>query len=252
MAQYKNGKIYKLISPSGLTYIGSTCQTLNQRLAGHRCNYERWKNSKGNYVTSFLIFEEDSGSAQIQLIEEFPCKSKQELHEREGYYIKNTNCVNMVIAGRSEKQYFIDNADRIRERKKVYVQINKDKTQQYQKEYRSKTENKLRMLQQIASNREKYPDKFHKRDKERYERNKETMKIHQKTYYQKNKEKIKLTRGRKVYCVCGKTYTKSNKCYHYRTPHHRRYQVFLDSVAKTDKAFHDMITETYNIFNEML
>lgn len=41
MPDYSKGKIYKIWSPStGLTYIGSTIQTLSNRLSGHRVKHK--------------------------------------------------------------------------------------------------------------------------------------------------------------------------------------------------------------------
>ena len=56
--------------------------------------------------------------SEIVLIEEYPCNFKSELHERETYWIKQTECVNKNYPNRSTKQYYIDNKDRISEQQK--------------------------------------------------------------------------------------------------------------------------------------
>jgi hypothetical protein len=42
-------------------------------------------------MTSFKILK--YGNYQIQLVENYPCKNSKELHAREKYYIKKTNCI---------------------------------------------------------------------------------------------------------------------------------------------------------------
>ena len=43
MVRYHNAKIYKLVSnKNGLTYIGSTCLTLPQRISQHHRDYKQY------------------------------------------------------------------------------------------------------------------------------------------------------------------------------------------------------------------
>lgn len=56
--KYKNGKIYKIVdNTSDKYYIGSTTQTLTERLTQHEKNFKMYKNSKYNYVSSFEILQ---------------------------------------------------------------------------------------------------------------------------------------------------------------------------------------------------
>ena len=58
MPDYSKSKIYKIIcNITGLVYIGSTCQTLTQRLQDHLRCYRRVLNKKCHYVSSFKIIE---------------------------------------------------------------------------------------------------------------------------------------------------------------------------------------------------
>lgn len=85
MVNYKEGKIYK-ITGNGLTYIGSTTETLNRRLTKHK-QYIKDK----RYCSSSKVF--GSGDEKIELIELYPCENKQELIEREQYWCNMiTNC----------------------------------------------------------------------------------------------------------------------------------------------------------------
>ena len=51
------------------------------------------KNIKHGYISSFKCFEGEN-IYNIILLENFPCNNKNELLKREGYYIKNLDCVN--------------------------------------------------------------------------------------------------------------------------------------------------------------
>jgi predicted GIY-YIG superfamily endonuclease len=85
MTNYKNGKIYKITS-QGKIYIGSTTQSLSQRLGGHK------KDNKS--ITSLYHFVYNT-DCQITLIELYPCNSREELLMRERYHIdQNPNCIN--------------------------------------------------------------------------------------------------------------------------------------------------------------
>ena len=124
---YKLGKIYKIISDQTKDiYIGSTCEpTLARRIFQHRVGYKRFLNGKSNYVTSYEILKYDD--AQIILLENWPCNNKDELHQRERYWIENTqNYVNKYIPYKSvdEKKDFFKNY--YTQNKKAYNEYYKD------------------------------------------------------------------------------------------------------------------------------
>lgn len=119
---YQLSKIYKMESPSGLIYIGSTSEpTLARRLAGHKRAYNMCKaGNKSRYVSSCKLFEEDEDNVLIYLIENFPCNNKDELRAREGFYIKQYNCVNIKLAGRTQKIWKQENKKKISDHGKIY------------------------------------------------------------------------------------------------------------------------------------
>lgn len=110
-------------------YIGSTCQSLSMRMGGHRKNFKAYNNQKSNYVSSFEILKFDD--AYIELIENYPCLTKDELHKREGEHIRANECVNKVIPGRSDKEYYQDNKEKYKE----YRQDNNDIIKEYNIQY---------------------------------------------------------------------------------------------------------------------
>jgi len=121
MPNYQNGRIY-LIRGGNEVYYGSTTQPLSVRMAKHRSKYKNNKN-KCKSVVLFLKFGVDNCS--IELVEAFPCNSREELHAREGHWIRNNPCVNMCIPGRTPAEYYEDNHEKIIERNTKHYEANK-------------------------------------------------------------------------------------------------------------------------------
>tara|TARA_R100000951_G_scaffold100344_1_gene91118 strand:+ start:92 stop:685 length:594 start_codon:yes stop_codon:yes gene_type:complete len=166
MPNYQNGKIYELIDLSNnKKYYGSTVQTLKQRKTKHVANYKLYLNKKTNYVSSFEIIK--NNNYEIYLIENFPCNSRTELEAREGYYIRNNNCVNKCIVGRTQKEYRQDNKEKI----KQYKIDNKEKIKEFNKQYHNDNKEILNL-----------------KNKQYSINNKEKIKQYQKQYRINNKE----------------------------------------------------------------
>ena len=105
--KHSQGKIYKICDNAYTRiYYGSTTQALCKRISEHRSEYKRYKNGKGKeyYKSVFIIFDEFGlENCKIELVELFPCENKNQLHQKEGEYIKNNQCVNKNIAGQCVK-----------------------------------------------------------------------------------------------------------------------------------------------------
>ena len=156
---YQNGKIYKITAnineDDGDIYIGSTTQSLSKRMAAHRNNYKRWKNAKTeNKTSSILIFEKYTvENCRIELVELFPCETKEQLYAREGFYIKNKQCVNKIVPLRTVKEFYQDNREQIAETHKKYYQDNKEQKLEYQKQlYQTNKEQILEQKKQYQQN----------------------------------------------------------------------------------------------------
>ena len=120
MVNYKEGKIYKIISNQTTDiYIGSTVSTLTKRLSRHK---------KGDSSSCEICKYDD---VKIILIEKYPCNDKDELRMREQYHIDNTDCINKRKAFRTEKdkaEYKQDKVKYSREwNKKNYNRLKEDK-----------------------------------------------------------------------------------------------------------------------------
>ena len=98
VVDYSLGKVYSIKSKKTKNvYIGSTCKELCVRFTQHKSTYNRFVNKiiKKMGITSGKIFEYGVDDAYIELIENYPCKSRVELLKREGEIIKSMKkCVN--------------------------------------------------------------------------------------------------------------------------------------------------------------
>ena len=107
-----------------MVYYGSTTQPLCKRISEHRSRYKRYKNGKEYYKSVFIIFDEFGlENCKIELVELFPCENKNQLHQKEGEYIKNNECVNKNIAGRTLKEYYEDHKEQKLKYQKEYNKI---------------------------------------------------------------------------------------------------------------------------------
>ena len=106
-------KIYKIVDNSNDNiYIGSTCDSLAQRLSEHKYDYKRYLKGIFHNITSFEIIK--NNDYKIELLEDCNIKTKQGLIERERYYVENNVCVNKYIPGRTQKEYNDINREKIK------------------------------------------------------------------------------------------------------------------------------------------
>lgn len=211
MNKYQNGKIYKIISPNTeKIYIGSTIVNLNKRLIKHR--YEIKKRG----ITSKIIF--DAGDEKIELIKNFPCNSKEELRREEGLIMKQYKniCVNILIAGRTRKEYYTDNFEKIKIIQKKYYLKNKDKTDEYQRQYKIDNKERLSSMKKEKFNCEcggrytRYTKKEHERSgKHKY-------------FIENGIPKYEFTKSnKKIKCKCGGEYTEKFQNAHFKSKIHK-------------------------------
>lgn len=180
---YANGKIYKIVnSENNKQYIGSTTkQYLSQRFTKHNESYKSYLKGKYHYVSSFDILEHIG--SKIELIESFPCQTKDELLAREGYWIKKLECVNKCIAGRDGKQYYIDNKETIDKRNKEYNDKHKDEIKMYDHNYYQQNKSKWKPTIYDPVKGKHYRSVNSGADKEYRKANKDRINLQQKRRY---------------------------------------------------------------------
>jgi len=220
---YKQGKIYCLRShQTEDIYIGSTVQPLHKRLHGHKKKYKGFLNKKNNYMSSYEIVKYTD--VYIELICDCPCNSRNELCKEEGKHIRNNNCVNKRIEGRTLKEWYQDNKEKIKLYQKEHYQDNKEKINERHKQYYNNNkqyyknyyeDNKENILLQQKQYYNDNKEKINERHKQYYNNNKQ----YYKNYYENNKQKLT-----KIYkCECGGTYQYKTKERHCKTKKHIKY-----------------------------
>ena len=259
MNKYHNGKIYKIVDVDhNKQYIGSTTETLSRRMAHHKHQYKMFNQGLRTKVCSFDLFDEFGiDNCKIELIEYFNCETKDEQLKREGEHKKNNECLNRFIAGRTNKEYYIDNGDYIKSYRKQYREDNLDKLKKKAKDYRQENadkikqsrqeyykENKEKVLSRNAEYQNKHKDRLdeyrrdyrekHKGEKKLYgeiyrKNNKEYLNNQCKDWYDKYKDEIAERRKIKCECPCGSIVRKCDLRDHERTNKHQEYLKTLEN-----------------------
>jgi len=192
---YENGKIYRIWSlDTDKIYIGSTCDTLSNRLCKHKSDYKSWKNGKRLFYSSFNLFEMVGiENCKIELEHNFACDSKTKLNREEGRIqrLYKDMIVNRAIAGRTMTEYHQEHKQEIKEYQKEYEQEHKQEIKERKKEY----------------------EQEHKQE----------IKERKKEYHQEHKQELKEKRNVKHNCECGSIYSYGDKSKHFRTTKHLNY-----------------------------
>ncbi len=133
MPNYQDAKIYTIrnYTDNEMIYVGSTTETLSQRLAKHRFDCK-----VGKKVSLYShIVDNDWSNWYIELYEYYPCNNRTELDKKEGEVIRDIGTINKRIEGRTKKEWCKENPDKIKENNKKYRKNNKDKIKEYFKTY---------------------------------------------------------------------------------------------------------------------
>ena len=157
MPDYQQGKIYNILNTiDDEIYVGSTCETLSQRMARHRSVLKR--------NTNCLIYKHMNQLGvehfYIELIEDYPCERNEQLVKREGEIIRSIGTLNKygtinVKENKSgyHRQYHHDNLEKRKYQKHTWYEENKEHIKEYYeknkehiKEHYEKTRNILRNI----------------------------------------------------------------------------------------------------------
>ena len=187
-------------------YYGSTYEELSKRFWRHKNQYKLYSEGKRKYPTSsFSLFDEfGEDNCKIELVEKYPCESKEDLLKREGHYIRNNTCVNKVVSGRTQQEYNEDH-------KEIF--------QQYYENYRKEKKEHLnaKSKENYNQNREAVIERTTTYQKEHPEKTREIQRRH----YQKHKDTINERRNQKYICECGSITTLRSKSKHNKTQKHQ-------------------------------
>jgi hypothetical protein len=209
---YRNGRIYIIRNTKNdKVYVGSTTQSLSQRFSVHKSSTTNPK--KLNYSLYEAMREIGIEHFNIELIEVYPSDSKEELHSREGYWIRHfqsfndNHGFNCKIAGRSHKEYCEENKEYRLLKNKDYYQNNKEKRIKYSREF-------------YASNKEVILAQM----KEYRNNNKSLIKERKRLYREKYQDEIKSKKREKVVCECGSQVSRAHLSRHRSSKLHQDWE----------------------------
>lgn len=181
--KYTHAKIYRLCSDiDDEIYIGSTCNKLSSRLVQHK----RQATLTPNRTVYDHINRIGWETVKCILIEEVDCNNREQLLQRERYYIE------MMKPGLNRRIPIRIDDERKELKKqsdKDYREANREKISECQKQYR--------------------------------EANRETKAEYNKLYREDNRESIQEFQNTKNICPCGGRFTTANKTKHFNSKLHK-------------------------------
>jgi hypothetical protein len=191
---YQRGKIYSMTGDDGHYYIGSTTMSLTDRFRHHKefskthdtrvyeyCKRVGWKN-----IT-------------MELLEDYPCDSSEELHEREEYHLapvrEDPLCLNTIRAfltpearKMARTKYYEENREQITAYQGWYSEENADRIAAYQASYKASHRKELAEKQRAYAKEHK--EELRITQKEYRNSHKEEVKAYFKKYAEENKEAV--------------------------------------------------------------
>ena len=210
---YSKGKIYKILNTeTNDIYIGSTCQKLSKRMTNHRTNLKRGV----NHSLYQKMREIGDKKFYIELVEEYPCSSLEQLNKREGEYIREIATLNQKIAGRTNKEYADENREIRNQKSREYYQENREQELE-------RSRNKYQKDKERINARHKKYNEEHKEEIQAYrDGRKEEKTEYNKNYYIVNKDKSYQSHKNwvfqnkvKVLCeICNREYFKYDRAHH--------------------------------------
>jgi len=122
--------VYRIVGPlgeAGLVYYGSTWD-VKRRWLDHKKVYRTGKVCP----SSKRLFDEYGVEAcRIEVVEE----AKEDLIERERWWVENHECVNKQIPGRTRAEWYQDNRDERISKMAMYNQANRERLLAQKAEY---------------------------------------------------------------------------------------------------------------------
>ena len=128
-------------------------------------------------------------------------------------WIRDISTLNKLVAGRNEKEYYNDNAEMLRQKRRTYYHENKEKENEYKKKYMEINFEKMKEKRQIYN--ETNRDTILEKKKQYHITHKQAEQEYAKKKYE---EEGKL----KIECECGCVVTKCNLTRHAKTKLHTR------------------------------
>ena len=207
------------------------------RMCGHRRHYTSFnKGTPTSNIYVFALFDEFGvENCKIELVEEYPCNSKSELEKREHYHIQLNTCVNKLIAGRSGKEYHIENRKYLLKQAKIWRDTHVEERHVYHKGYNAI-----------------HKDDISQKHKQYYEQRKDTIIERTRQYYHEHKEDV--AEARKKYYQLHKEEARQYKQKHYQenklriSEHQKEYRnMNRERIAAQRKAKYEDNTDLMHV-----
>ena len=231
MPNYSNSVIY-IIKPNeedyneNDVYYGSTTDFVN-RIRQHKYDYNEYKITQFKYFSYFILYDKYGiDNCITEIIEEYPCNTKEELLLCERYYIEKYPCINVQIpitTNDEKKEYQIEyynkhNREILQKKKEYYVE-NIEKINKYKEENKEIIKEKDKTRQ--AEYRKNNPETIAKTKKKYQEKNKDKVTEQRKEYYDNNKQDLLDYKKQKILCkICYCYIGIHDKLKHERTTKH--------------------------------
>ena len=124
---YSKGKIYLIRNTvNDLLYVGSTCQTVAQRMSQHRSDAKTRPTHIGPIYQAMQALGVDKFYCEWH--SDFPCERGEQLSRREGEVIRELgtlkNGYNENQAGRTKAEWYMDNAVSVKAQQGEYYKQN--------------------------------------------------------------------------------------------------------------------------------
>ena len=208
---------YKIVNINGdcdnLCYVGSTANW-SRRINSHKNNCTN-KNGKHYNIKLYQTIRANGGWCEFKMVE---IGKAEQLTQRQAHAIEETyrsalkadmnsqRCFVAETRKEYEKQYYIDNVERLNEKQKQYYIDNIEKIKEYKKQYA------IDNVEKIKEYKKQYAID-----------NVENVKEYKKQYRNDNKSKIHTHNNEKHNCACGGRYTTINLSQHNKTQKHQTY-----------------------------
>ena len=195
ITDYKNTIMYKIVcNDLSVTdcYVGHTINMTKRKCKHkHACNN---MDDKAHNLKIYQIIRENGGWSNwsMILVEEFPCKDKNEACKREReVYEELDSKMNTRRPYRTQeehkqqfKQYYQDHKEKIEQYHKQYYEDHQEEIKQHGKKYREDHK------EEIAEKSKQYREDHKEHYKQHYQDHKEKIEQYKKQYYQDHKEEI--------------------------------------------------------------
>ena len=191
---YIDGKIYQLLCIDGHYYYGSTVQRLCERLSTHKKLSKTDKTVLYNHINTI-----GWDNVSMELVEDYPCETTQQLRAKEDEYITQSKddplCLNV-------KRAYVSKDER-KEKVKEYYEENKDEILAYSVQYREehreeilekkliyREQNRTLLCEKQKEYAQQHPEIVHEARKKYYENHKEEQAEYYKEYRKAHQQRI--------------------------------------------------------------